>query len=191
MYTYDPRNPVLTLGANGSHTNPEVRDFITDDSVDQRANESRADVLVFTTDPLTADTNITGPVEARIHAATSAKDTDFVVRLLDVYPDGRALNVTEGIVRARFRKGRASPPSPITPGKTYEYTVQLLPMSVVVKNGHRLRIHVTSSCFPLWDRNPNTGHPIGMDAELKTAGQTIYHDRAHPSCIVLPIMASE
>ncbi len=187
-YTYDPNDPVLTLGANGSHTSPEVRSLITDDSVDQRPNESRADVLIFTSDPLTGDTEITGPIEARIYAATSAKDTDFVIRLLDVYPDGRALNITEGIVRARFRKGRASPPSPITPGKTYEYTVKLLPMSIVFKKGHRIRVHVTSSCFPLWDRNPNTGHPIGMDAELQVAKQTAYHDREHPSHIVLPVI---
>jgi putative CocE/NonD family hydrolase len=187
-YTYDPNDPVLTLGANGSHVYPEVPGLITDDSLDQRLNESRADVLVFTSAPLSGDTKITGPIEARIHAASSAKDTDFVVRLIDVYPDGRALNITEGIVRARFRKGHASPPSLISPGQIYEYTVKLLPMSVVFKKGHRIRVHLTSSCFPLWDRNPNTGNPIGMDAELQVAEQTIYHDREHTSHIVLPVI---
>jgi putative CocE/NonD family hydrolase len=189
-YTYYPNDPVLTLGANGSHVYPEVPGLITDDSVDQRSNESRADVLVFTSDPLTGDTEITGPIEARIHASSSARDTDFIVRLIDVYPDGRALNITEGIVRARFRKGHASQPSLITPGRIYEYTVKLLPMSVVFKKDHRIRIHLTSSCFPLWDRNPNTGNPIGMDARLQVAEQTIYHDREHPSHIVLPVVRS-
>lgn len=175
-YTYDPNDPVLTLGANDSHVYPEVPGLITDDLLDQRSNESRADVLVFTSAPLSGDTKITGPIESRIHAASSAKDTDIVVRLIDVYPDGRALNITEGIVLARFRKGHASPPSLISPGQIYEYTVKLLPISVVFKKGHRIRVHLTSSCFPLWDRNPNTGNPIGMDAELQVAEQTIYHD---------------
>jgi putative CocE/NonD family hydrolase len=189
-YTYDPNDPVLTLGANGSHTIPEVPGLITDDPVDQRPNESRADVLVFTSDPLPVDTTIAGPIEARIHAASSAKDTDFVVRLIDVYPDGRALNVTEGVVRVRFRRGYAFPPSLIAPAKVYEYTVNLLPMAIVFRKGHQIRVHVTSSCFPLWDRNPNTGNPIGMDAEVQVAEQTIYHDREYPSHIVLPVVGA-
>ena len=145
-------------------------------------------MLVFTSAPLTVDTKIAGPIEARIHAASSARDTDFVVRLLDVHPDGRAMNITEGIVRARFRNGRASPPSLITPGETYDYTVKLLPMSIVLKKGHCIRVQLTSSCFPLWDRNPNTGHPIGMSAEMQVANQTIYHDSESPSHIALPVI---
>ena len=187
-YTYDPNDPVLTLGANGSHVYPEVPGFITDDSVDQRPNESRADVLVFTGCPLSHNTRIVGPILARIHATSSAKDTDFVVRLIDVYPDGRALNVTEGIVRTRFRNGHASPPTLITPGKVYEYTVKLLPMAVEFQKGHRIRVQLTSSCFPLWDRNPNTGNAIGMDAEMQVARQAIYHDRRHSSHILLPMI---
>ena len=190
QYTYDPHDPVLTLGANGSHNYREVPGLITDDSVDQRSMGIRSDVLVFTSAPLSGDTKLTGPIEAQIYASSSAKDTDFVVRLIDVFPDGQALNITEGIVRARFRKGHASPPSLILPGQIYAYTIKLLPMSVVFESGHSIRVHVTSSCFPLWDRNPNTGHPIGMDAELQVAEQTIYHDHAHPSHIVLPIVPS-
>jgi hypothetical protein len=188
---YDPTNPVLTLGANGSHVYPEVPGLITDDSLDQRQNESRKDVLVFTSAPLSADTKIIGPIQALIHATSSAKDTDFVVRLIDVYPDGQALNITEGIVRARFRNGRASPPSLIIPGQIYEYTIELLPMAIVFQKGHRIRVHLTSSCFPLWDRNLNTGNPIGMDTEFQVARLAIYHDSEHPSHIVLPMIPAQ
>ena len=173
-YLYDPADPMPTLGANGSHTYPEVPGLITDDSVDQRSNAQRSDVLVFTSEPLMADTKIIGPVEARIFATTSARDTDFVVRLLDVTSEGKALNITEGIVRARFRHGRGADPSLVTPGKTYEYTVELLPTATLFKKGHRIAVHITSSCFPLWDRNPNTGDPIGLYARTEIAEQTIH-----------------
>lgn len=186
-FTYDPQDPVLTLGANGSHTIPEVAGLISDDSVDQSANENRPDVLVFTSERLAEDLKIIGPVEARIFAATSATDTDFVVRLLDVTPEGRVLNITEGVVRARFRNGRDSEPSLITPAEIYDYRVQLSPIAITFKKGHRLRVHVTSSCFPLWDRNPNTGDPIGMSGRTQIAQQTIYHSHEYPSHIQLPV----
>lgn len=190
-YVYDPRDPVLTLGANGSHIYPEVPGLITDDPVDQRPNEGRADVLVHTGEPLAQDVTVIGPVEARLYAATSAKDTDFVVRLIDVYPDGRALNVTEGIVRARYRNSIWEEPSLVAPGQTCEYRIELLPAAIVFKKGHRIRLHVSSSCWPLWDRNQNTGNPIGMDAEVEVAQQTIYHDRKHPSHVLLPVVSGE
>lgn len=190
-YRYDPRDPVLTLGANGSHTYPEVPGLITDDRVDQRNNEGRPDVLVFASDRLTVDTKVVGPIEARIYAATSALDTDFVVRLLDEDAEGEAVNITEGVVRARFRHGRDAKPSLVTPDKIYEYKVELLPTAMVFKQGHRIRIHLTSSCFPLWDRNLNTGDPIGMSTETKVATQTIYHSREYPSRIILPIVTAE
>jgi putative CocE/NonD family hydrolase len=189
MYSYDPNNPVLTLGANGSHFS--VPNLIMTGPIDQRANESRQDVLVYSTSELKEDTEVIGPVEARLFAASSAKDTDFTIKLIDVYPDGRALNITEGIVRARFRNSIWDKPSLIQPGKIYEYKVELLPIAIIFRKGHRIRIHVSSSSWPLWDRNQNTGNPIGMDAKMIVAQQTIYHDTSHPSRIILPIIPSE
>ena len=111
--------------------------------------------------------------------------------LIDVQPDGRALNVTEGIVRARFRKSIWEAPSFITPGTTYEYRIELLPTAIVFRKGHRIRVHVSSSSWPLWDRNLNTGNPVGMDARIETAEQTIYHDAQHPSHIIFPIVPAK
>jgi hypothetical protein len=121
-------------------------------------------------------------------AAASAPDTDFIARLIGVYPDGVAFNITEGIIRARFRRSIWEPPQLLTPGQVYEYTIDLQVTGNVFKTGHRVRVHVTSSNFPLWDRNPNTGHPQGMTAELQAAEQTIYHDQTYPSHIILPVV---
>ena len=189
QYTYDPRDPAPTLGANGSHY--AVPGLIVAGSVDQRPNEGRQDVLVYTTPALTEDMEVIGPVEARLFASSSARDTDFTMKLIDVQPDGRALNVTEGIVRARFRKSIWETPSSITPGKTYEYRIALLPIAIVFRKGHRICVHVSSSSWPLWDRNLNTGNPVGMDAHIETAEQTIYHDAQHPSHIILPIVPAK
>jgi len=134
---------------------------------------------------------VIGPVEARLFAASSARDTDFTIKLIDVYPDGGALNVTEGIVRACFRNSIWDQPSLIEPGKIYEYRIELLPIAIIFRKAHRIRIHVSSSSWPLWDRNQNTGNPIGMDAEMIVAQQTIYHDTGHPSRIILPIIADD
>ena len=131
---------------------------------------------------------MTGPVVVKLFAAFSAPDTDFIARLIDVEPDGTAYNLTEGIIRARFRKSIWDAPELLVPNKIYEYTIDLLPTSNVFLRGHRIRVHVTSSNFPLWDRNLNTGREQGLDAELQVAEQTIYHDEEHPSHIVLPII---
>ena len=186
-YTYDPEDPVPTLGGNhsGPQDHPEI---IRVGALDQRPNWDRSDVLVFSTAPLEEDTEVTGPVRARLYAASSAPDTDFIVRLIDVYPDGTAYNLTEGIIRARFREGVWGPPRSLTPGEVYRYDIELQPTSNVFLKGHRICVHVTSSSFPLWDRNPNTGHPQGMDAEMRVAHQTVFHDSARPSHIVLPII---
>ena len=124
----------------------------------------------------------------KLYAASSAKDTDFIARLIDVYPDGTAYNLTEGIIRARFRESIWEPPKPLVHEEIYEYTIELLPTSNVFKQGHRIRVHVTSSNFPLYDRNPNTGHEQGMSAELQVAHQTILHDAERPSQILLPVI---
>jgi len=189
QYSYDPNDPVLTLGANGSHS--PIPNLLVVGPTDQRANESRHDVLVYSTPELGEDIEVIGPVEAWLFAASSAKDTDFTTKLIDVYPDGRALNVTEGIVRARFRNSIWEPPLLIEPGKIYEYKIELLPIAIIFRKGHFIRIHVSSSSWPLWDRNQNTGNPIGMDAEMIVAQQTIYHDADHPSRIILPIIPED
>jgi putative CocE/NonD family hydrolase len=185
-YIYDPTDPCPTLGANGSHF--PVPGLIEVGPVDQRPNEARQDMLVYTTPPLERAAEVVGPVEAVLHAASSARDTDFTVKLIDVQPDSTALNVTEGIMRTRFRESIWEQPQLIEPGRVYEYRVELLPVAIVFGKGHRIRIHVSSSNWPLWDRNQNTGNPIGMDAEVRTAKQTIYHDAERPSQIVLPLV---
>jgi putative CocE/NonD family hydrolase len=156
---------------------------------DQRAIQARPDVLVYTTSPLERDTEVTGPITVHLWAVSSAPDTDFVARLTDVFPDGRSFNLTDGIVRARYRHfAPGEPPSLIEPGRPYEYVIDLWATSNVFKAGHRIELQVTSSCFPRWDRNPNTGHPFGADAELQVAHQEILHDREYPSHVVLPMV---
>ena len=187
-YIYDPNNPVPTLGGNHSFIDTRLSHIIRAGPVDQRPNEAREDVLVFTTQPLEKDTEVTGPIEVKLYAASSAKDTDFIARLIDVYPDGTAYNLTEGIIRARFRRSVWQQPQLLVPGKIYEYTIELQPTSNVFKRQHRIRVHLTSSGFPMWDRNPNTGHEQGMDTEWQTAEQTIYHNKKYPSHIRLPVI---
>jgi putative CocE/NonD family hydrolase len=112
-----------------------------------------------------------------------------VARLVDVHPDGRSINLTDGIVRAQYRNfQQGEPPSLIEPGRPYEYAIDLWATSNVFKAGHRIGLQVTSSFFPRWDRNPNTGHAFGIDAELRVAHQEILHDRAHPSYVRLPLI---
>ena len=183
-YAYDPADPVPTRGGALLLT-PEY----PAGPLDQRPIEARPDVLVFTTPPLERDTEVTGPVRVQLWAASSAPDTDFVARLVDVYPDGRSINLTDGIVRARYRDFRTgASPSLIEPGQAYAYEIDLWATSNVFKAGHRIGLQVTSSCFPRWDRNPNTAHPFGADAELRIARQEILHDQAHPSHVVLPFV---
>ena len=185
-YIYDPEDPVPTLG--GNHSSPNIPGIIRVGAVDQSPNEGRQDILVFTGSLLKQDTEVTGPIVVKLYAASSAPDTDFIARLIDVYPDGTAYNLTEGIIRARFRESIWEQPKPLVPGKIYEYTIELLPTSNVFKVGHRIRLHITSSNFPLWDRNPNTGSEQGMDARIQIAEQTLYHNETYPSHIVLPII---
>jgi putative CocE/NonD family hydrolase len=185
-YDYDPANPVPTVGgatlmAAEYPAGPR----------DQRAIEARPDVLVYTSEPLQDDTEVTGPITVRLWAVSSVSDTDFVARLTDVFPDGRSINLTDGIVRARYRSlARGEPPSLVEPGRAYEYAIDLWATSNVFLAGHRIRLQVTSSSFPRWDRNPNTGHPFGTDAEMRVAQQTILHDSDHPSHVVLPMVHS-
>jgi putative CocE/NonD family hydrolase len=181
-YTSDPHDPTPTRGG-ALLMAPSFRSG----PVDQRAIEARSDVLTFTSPPLERDTEVTGPVSVQLWACSSAPDTDFVARLVDVYPDGRAINLTDGIIRARYRNGL--PESSLEPGRAYAFTIDLWATSNVFKAGHRIRLQITSSNFPRWDRNPNTGHPFGQDAELHPADQTILHDQHHPSHVMLPLVS--
>jgi uncharacterized protein len=180
-YTYDPSDPTPTLGGNllmHPRFGPGAKD--------QRATEARPDVLSYTSAALDGDTEVTGPLVARLWAASDAPDTDFVARLVDVHPDGFAQNLADGIVRARYRGGDA--PELLEPGRPYEFTIDLWATANVFKAGHRIRIDIASASFPRWNRNPNTGAPFGSGTELRPARQTILHDAAHPSHIVLPVV---
>ena len=187
-YVYDPEDPVPTVGGNHSICWPDAYHVIKPGPFDQRDVEARHDVLVYSTSILAHDVEVTGPVILRLYAATDAPDTDWTAKLVDVYPDGRAINITEGIRRARFRESIRQPPKLLEPGETYEYEIELLPTSNAFLEGHRIRLEVSSSNFPLWDRNPNTGHEIGADTELRPAEQTVFHDQARPSTLVLPVI---
>ncbi len=187
-YIYDPQDPVPTLGGNHSICWPDAFAVIQPGPFDQRPVEERPDVLTYTTDILLDDTEVTGPIVLYLYASTDAPDTDWTAKLLDVSPDGRAINLTEGNIRARFRQSLYKAPQLLLPGKVYEYRIELQPTSNVFLAGQRIRLEVSSSNFPLWDRNPNTGHSQGQDAELRPARQTIYHDAKYPSRLLLPLI---
>lgn len=180
-FVYDPDNPVPTVGGRIS-TNPELQG-----PRDRQALQKRQDILVYTSEPLEDDLEVTGPVELKLYAASSAVDTDFTAALTDVYPDGRAILICEGIRRASFRESLEHP-APIEPGKIYEYTVSLWETSNVFKPGHRIRLEVSSSDFPRYARNLNTGNRSGMSAEMLKARQTIHHSKRYPSRLVLPVI---
>ena len=191
QYVYDPDDPVPTLGGNHSICWADAFHMIQPGPFDQRSIEQRRDVLTYTTSSMEADTEVTGPIVLHLYAATDAPDTDWTAKVLDVYPDGRAINLTEGNLRARFRKSIYEAPELLEPDKVYAYRIEIQPTSNVFLNGHRIRLEISSSNFPLWDRNPNTGHKQGQDAELRTARQTIFHSSEYPSRIVLPLIPRE
>lgn len=190
VYTYDPNDPVPTVGGNHSvgTYNPGLYELAKPGPYDQRAVEQRGDVLVYTTDVLDHDTEVTGQVTLRLYAATSARDTDFVAKLTDVHPDGRSINITEGVIRARFRGDVMGLPKLMEPGAVHEFSIDLQVTSNVFKRGHRIRLDITSSNFPLWDRNLNTGNDPSTDTEITVARQTIHHSAERPSHIQLPII---
>jgi len=183
-FVYDPAHPVPTTGGplccDPAHLEPGARD--------QRPVEARRDVLVYSTPPLGEDVEVTGPITLDLYAKSSAVDTDFTGKLVDVSPDGFARNVTEGILRVSFRNSM-SLPTPIVPGRIYHYTLDLWATSNVFLKGHRIRLEVSSSNFPRFARNLNTGKNAGFSARYVKAANTIYHDAAHPSAVILPIVA--
>ena len=183
VFLYNPADPVPTMGGQLC-CNPY---FAANGAFDQNDIESRADVLVYSTPPLERDVEVTGPITVTLWAATSVTDTDFTAKLVDVCEDGCARNLTDGIIRARYRESMSSP-SPVEPGKAYCYTIDLWATSNVFKAGHQIRLEVSSSNFPRFDRNTNTGKLIAGDAELKPGLQTVLHNAGHPSHVTLPIV---
>ena len=183
VYVYNPIDPVPTRGG------PLCCDpgFVPPGAYDQRPVETRQDVLVYTTPPLETYMEVTGPVTVTLYASSSARDTDFTAKLVDVGPDGYARNLTEGIIRARYRIPR-TPASPIEPGQVYMYEIDLWATSNLFKKGHRIRVEVSSSNFPRFDRNTNTGEPIGTDVGFASALQSVYHTPQHPSHVSLPVV---
>lgn len=182
QYTYDPAQPVPTTGGNNCCGTPTLAG-----PRDQRPIERRADVLVYTSAILEKPVSIAGPVRMKLHAATDGPDTDWMIKLVDVYPNGFAMNVAEGILRARFRKG-LDQPELLKPGETYEFEIDMAGTANVFLPGHRIRVDITSSNFPQFDRNPNTGEPLGRSAKVRVARQTVHHGGARASHILLPVV---
>jgi putative CocE/NonD family hydrolase len=181
-YRYDPARPVPFI------TEPTSSQIGGPD--DYAAIQRRDDVLVYVTEPLAQDTEFTGPVRVDLYAASSAPDTDFMAMLLDIHPSGFAQRLCDGMVRARFREGMDRPEL-IEPGRVYHYTIDCWNTAQLFRAGHRLGVQIASSAFPKYDRNLNTGAPLGTTSAMAVAEQIIYHDAEHPSAIVLPLIPRE
>ena len=181
-YAYDPSNAVPTLGGNNCCGTPTLAG-----PKDQRPIESRSDVLVYTSPALTNPLAIAGPVHMKLFAATDSRDTDWMIKLVDVYPDGFAMNIAEGMLRARFRNG-VDKMELLQPNQVYEYDVDMAGTANVFQPGHRIRIDITSSNFPQFDRNPNTGEDLGASSRVRTAAQTVHHGGMQASHILLPVV---
>ena len=200
-YDFDPRDPVPTIGGNIS----SAAEIMLQGAWDQRCGphvwnstgvlplSSRADVIVFMTPPLAEDLEVTGPIDVKLWASSSAVDTDFTAKLIDVhpptddYPNGIDMNLGDGIIRARFRDSLEKAEL-MKPGEIYQFTIQLYPTSNLFKAGHRIRLDISSSNFPRFDVNPNTGEPLNAHRRMIVARNTIHHDRAHPSHVIFPII---
>ena len=201
-YVYDPADPVPTVGGSIS----AAENIIPAGGYDQRDGprvfgsrddlplSARADVLVYSSEPLAKDLEVTGAVEVVLWCASSAVDTDFTAKLIDAYPsnpdypEGYELNVADSIVRARYRSNGESADPPLEPGRPYELRIRLYATSNVFCAGHRIRVHVSSSNYPRFDPNPNTGAPLGESQVTERALQTVYHDVDRPSRVILPVM---
>jgi uncharacterized protein len=178
-YHYDPAHPVPFI------TDPTSSQIGGPD--DYSAIERRDDVLVYVTEPLVEEVEVTGPIRVDLYASSSAPDTDFMAKLVDVWPTGFVQRLCDGMVRARFREVMDRP-SLIEPGKVYHFSIDCWNTSQVFKIGHRIGLEISSSAFPKYDRNLNTGAPLGVTTKMVMAEQRIYHDEEHPSAVVLPII---
>ncbi|WP_167099438.1 CocE/NonD family hydrolase [Mycobacterium sp. DL592] len=183
QYVYDPTNPVPSVGGHsccGSHSGPQG-------PYDQTPVEQRSDVLVYSSEPLLADTEVTGPTTVDLWASSSAVDTDFTAKLTVVKADGAVINLNNGILRTAFRDS-LSDPHPGVPNQPYEYHISIWPTSYLFRAGDRIRLEISSSDYPQFAPNPNTGEPLGQSPTTLMATQTILHDPAHPSAVVLPVI---
>ncbi|MBI3302314.1 MAG: CocE/NonD family hydrolase [Deltaproteobacteria bacterium] len=199
-YVFDPQNPVPTLGGNVSSQGTLMFQGAADQRCrpdfwlcsDSKPLSTRNDVLVFQTPPLDHDIEVTGQLVVKLWAASNALDTDFTAKLIDVYPPNADfpasvdLNVADSIVRARYRNGPGRAEL-LKPGQPYEFRIEMYPTSLVFKRGHRLRLDVSSSNFPRFDVNPNTGEPLNNNRRWQVAENSVYHDLQHPSHILLPV----
>jgi len=185
-YVYDPSNPAQTIGGplccDAKNLKPGPRD--------QRPVEARSDVLVYSTPALAQDLEVTGPIRLELFASSSAVDTDFLGKLVDVWPDGFAQNLTEGIIRARYRDCQEKP-TLLNPGQTYKFTLDLWATSNVFRKGHRLRLEISSSNFPRFDRNLNTGEESASAQKFVSASNAIFHDAEHPSSLILLVIPAQ
>ena len=175
-YIYDPSHPVPTAG--GAMIGPAAG------IARQNGVEGRQDVLVYTTAVLNQDTEVTGPVSLILYVSTTARNTDFTAKLVDVHPDGSTFNISEGILRRTYQDARGRADSE----RVQEIHIDLWPTSMVFFKGHRIRIEVSSSNFPRFDRNPNTGDNIASEVKVVSAKQTVIHDPEYPSRLILPII---
>lgn len=192
-YDYDPADPVPTIGGvNSVFTMTQGAETpIRPGPLDQRSLEARDDVLVYTSEPLPQGLEVVGPVEMVLYAASSAKDTDFFVRLCDVHPDGHSIFVTEGIIRARYRGSvEGESVELLEPGEVAEYRIRCYPAANVFRAGHRVRVDVTSSSFPRFSRNLNTGEDVGTGTRMQVARQSVLHTSRYPSHVLLPVVPS-
>jgi putative CocE/NonD family hydrolase len=181
QYVYDPANPAPTTGGPCCyHPGPQ----------DQRAVENRDDVLVYSTAPFAHDVEVTGPVSIKLYAKSSSVDTDFTAKLVDIGSDGYAQNLTEGIIRARYRNSPEKPEL-LNPGEIYEFNINMWSTSNVFRKGHVLRLEVSSSNFPRFDRNLNTGEEAATAVRYVSATNAIYHDSEHQSALILPIVSTQ
>jgi hypothetical protein len=190
-YDYDPEQPVPTLGGNNSTWTlmKFAAEPILPGPIDQRPIERRDDVLVYTSRVLDHDLEVTGPIKVVLYAASSARDTDFTAKFVDVHPSGSAMHIAEGIIRARHRASLERV-GLLQRGEVEEYGIELAPTSNVFRTGHRLRLEISSSNFPRFDRNLNTGEDIATGTRIEIARQTILHTSEYPSHILLPVIAT-
>jgi putative CocE/NonD family hydrolase len=180
-YNYDPADPTPTIGGPLCCANLPPGNG----PQDQRPAEGRSDVLVFTTPVFTQEMEVTGPISADLYVSSTAVDTDFTAKLVDVWPNGFAQNLTDGILRMRYRKS-AEKPEHMNPGEIYRITVDMWATSNVFLPGHKLRLEISSSDFPRFDRNMNTGEEQSRATRMSKATNMIFHDKDHPSALILP-----
>ncbi len=187
-YRYDPADPTPSSGGATCCVVPGLYPEIMQwGPQDQRTVEQRSDVLVYTSAPLTRDLTVAGPVTVRLYASTSARDTDFTAKLVDVLPDGTAINLADGIIRGRYRESTTTP-TLLEPGRVYPFEIDLGATANTFRTGHRIRIEIASANFPWYDRNLNTGGDLARETRMQVADQTVYHDATRASYVSLFVL---